>query len=65
MTKKEVELVKGYLAGFKDCRYELPKTHNGSPAYKQGWANGRDDRNKQPRDWAKNIRARTELILNN
>ena len=56
------EMIQGYRDGRADHRLELPKTHNYSPAYEHGWLNGRDDRINQPRDKAKHLRARAELI---
>lgn len=64
-SKSQRDMVEGYCDGILDNREALPKGHNHSPAYEHGWNNGRDDRIKTPRDSAKLLRARADLILNN
>jgi len=51
------DLVDGYLDGLADDRVEAPSSlANRSPIYRFGWLNGRDDRIRQPRKTAKELR---------
>lgn len=63
---KFIPVVEGYLAGRNSSSLDLPECHeNKSAAFKHGWLNGRDDRVGVPRDKARVLMARYELIENN
>lgn len=57
------EMVEGYMDGFRDERGELPAGSNYGEAYKHGWRNGRDDRIRQPRAPAYQLRMTATAIL--
>lgn len=48
------EMVQGYMDGF-DLSSPVPSL-NRSASYRHGFANGRDDRARKPRDSAENMR---------
>lgn len=51
------DMVEGYLDGFKDHREHLPESlANRSASYVHGWLNGRDDRMRNPRSSARDLR---------
>lgn len=55
------EMVEGYMDGFNlDCP---APSGNRSHSYRHGFANGRDDRRKQPRDTAENLRREADLAV--
>ncbi|MGU3399253.1 hypothetical protein ACLBWS_05840 [Brucellaceae bacterium D45D] len=58
------EMMDGYSDGRADDRIDLPHQNNFSPAYVQGWLNGRDDRLHSPRASAFVLREQAERILN-
>lgn len=53
-TFSGAEMLAGYLDGFKDDNPE--PSGNRSHSYRHGFANGRDDRRRKPRDTAENLR---------
>ena len=58
------DMVAGYLAGFSSGSAELPECHWTKPsAFRHGWLNGRDDRIGQPREPARVLRARADMIV--
>ncbi|WP_439448659.1 hypothetical protein [Stenotrophomonas sp. ATs4] len=62
----EAEMVNGYLTGYASSSIDLPDCHKRqSPAFKHGWLNGRDDRERNPRERGSVLRARAEIILGN
>ena len=59
------DMLRGYLAGLKSGALELPDCHlRESVAYRHGWLNGRDDRLNCPRDRARVLLARADIIAN-
>jgi hypothetical protein len=59
----EAEMLEGYYDGLRDERVEFPAHSNHSEAYQHGWLNGRDDRIKQPRLFASELRTIAARIL--
>lgn len=55
------EMVRGYNDGFeKDA---VPPSGNRTASYRHGWLNGRDDRRKEPRDSAENLRLQADEAM--
>lgn len=56
------EMVEGYFDGLRDDRSAYPEQSNRSEQYRHGWLNGRDDRLRQPRATAAQIREEAERL---
>lgn len=56
------EMVEGYLDGLKDDRLEFPASNRGH-SYRHGWLNGRDDRTRNPRASAAELRVQADLAM--
>ena len=59
MTKQpaSLDMVEGYIDGMRDHRLEFPDSlSNRGAAYRHGWLNGRDDRIRNPRAGAVELR---------
>lgn len=64
MTSKLDEMVKGYLDGLDwTSGYDPSSLLHMPPAYRHGFANGRDDRAGRPRDRADVLMRRARMIL--
>jgi hypothetical protein len=59
-TDFEDEIVAGYRDGLADDRDQPADLGNRPQAYTIGWFNGRDDRRRQPRTSAEEIRRQIE-----
>ena len=58
------DMVTGYIAGLRSGAPDLPECYaTCSPAFKHGWRNGRDDRIGTPREVARVLRNRADMIL--
>jgi hypothetical protein len=58
------DMVAGYLAGHRSGSDELPECHKAkSVAFRHGWLNGLDDRVGTPREPARVLRARADMIV--
>lgn len=61
MPAPEDDIVEGYLDGLSPDNPE--PSNNRSAGYRHGFANGRDDLRKEPRDSAANLRLEANAII--